>query len=119
MEGKEKKTRDCAFIAITDPNTQKQLVSLVSCPSDATNFIFWYNREEPERWGLTIKSIPKKEKKDKNDKNDCFTSQHTWKLTWFMSEDCLAAAAHCKSLATDITGDNFKQVVGLFSIYKK
>ena len=61
---KEKVKRDCTFVNVKDPNTKNEILKIVKCPNDATNFIFWYSQVEPDTWGLTIKSIPKKGDKE-------------------------------------------------------
>ena len=83
MEGKDKqkKSRDVGFDNVKDPNIKSEIAQLVNSPSDATNFIFWYSKSNPEEWGLTLKSIPNKNEKDG------FPSQHTWKITWFYKND--------------------------------
>ena len=66
--------------------------------------------------GLTIKSIPKK---DKNTVKDAFTSQHTWKITWVNNENTMKVANHCKSLASDVVGDNYNKLINIYNNYKK
>jgi hypothetical protein len=115
---KEKKTRDVGFENVKDPNIKLEIVKLVNAPTDATNFIFWYSKTNKDEWGLTLKSIPKK------DEGGSFSSQHTWKITWFskVSEDeptRLAVANHCKSLAADVTGNEYNRIVEIYKSYRK
>jgi hypothetical protein len=51
MEGlKEKKTRDVGFENVRDPNVKSEIIKITKCPSDATNFIFWYSKLNPSEW---------------------------------------------------------------------
>ncbi len=109
-----KKPRECAFINVVDTYVRNNLVSLTSCPEDATNFIFWYVKNDPKKWGLTIKSVPRKEVQ----KTENFTSQHTWKITWSDYKDKLSVALHCKSLASDVEGENYLKVKDIYDLYK-
>lgn len=114
MEG-VKKTRECSFINVVDAYVRNNLIELSACPHDATNFIFWYVKEQPDKWGLTIKSIPKKEPGNKHE----FTSQHTWKITWTYEGDMLKIANHCKTLATNIEGPQLTKIKEIYALYKK
>ena len=115
-QNKQKKTRDVGFDNVKDPLKKMEILQLVKCPADATNFIFWYSKTNPNEWGLTLKSIPNKSEKDG------FPSQHTWKITWGYRNDDgderLAVANHCKSLASDVTGSEFEQLKQLFTLYR-
>jgi hypothetical protein len=116
MEGnKQKKTRDVGFENVKDPSIKAELIKLTGCPADATNFIFWYSKINNEEWGLTLKSIPKK------GESSGFTSQHTWKLTWFYKPETnsLCAASHCKSLASDVFDDRFQRINDIYKSYRK
>lgn len=108
-----KKQRECSFLNVVDAYVRNNLVELTNCPGDATNFIFWYVKERPESWGLTIKSVPRKSMEKQN-----FTSQHTWKITWSNYEDQLKTALHCKSLASDISGENYEKIKEIYDLYK-
>ena len=109
-----KKPRECSFINVVDAYVRNNLVELTSCPEDATNFIFWYTKQDPEKWGLTIKSIPRKEIQ----KTQNFTSQHTWKITWSNYNNSLSAAIHCKSIAKDIAGEEYEKIKEIYDLYK-
>lgn len=115
-QSKEKKSRDIGFDNVKDPLKKVEILELVKCPADATNFIFWYSKTQPNEWGLTLKSIPNKSE------TAGFPSQHTWKVTWGYKNDSegerLAVANHCRSLASDVTGNNFTQLKQLFSLYR-
>ena len=50
MEQKEKKTRDVGFINVLDPYIRSEISLLTSCPSDATNFIFWFSKVKENEW---------------------------------------------------------------------
>jgi hypothetical protein len=110
---KEKKTRECGFINILDPKTKELLSQLVSAPEDSTNFIFWFSKVNNADWGLTIKSIPNKDDKEG------FPSQHTWKITWVFKDGMLKIANHCKSLGKDVDGDNYQEIVKIYTSYRK
>lgn len=112
----QKKTRDCAYINVLDPYVRNDLATLTGCPIDATNFIFWYVKNNPEEWGLTIKSVPRKE--GGYEKGN-FTSQHTWKITWVNKEGLLQVANHCKSLASDIASNSYEKICTIYKTYKK
>lgn len=115
-QNKVKKSRDVGFDNVKDPNVKLEIMKLVRSPADATNFIFWYSKINPEEWGLTLKSIPSRLEKDG------FPSQHTWKITWVFRSDAsgdrLAVANHCKSLAGDVTGPEFERVSELYRRYR-
>ncbi len=100
-------------MAILDPKTKLVITELISSPSDATNFIFWFSKTNNAEWGLTIKSIP--EKSDK----EGFPSQHTWKITWVFKDGGLKIANHCKSLAKDIVGKEYEEIVKIYTSYRK
>ena len=111
---KGKKTRECGFINVVDPKVKNELVDLMKPPRDATNFIFWFSKSNPEEWGLTIKSIPKKTDREG------FPSQHTWKITWFVKDGTLVTANHCKSLANDCCDPAvFEKITEIYNSYKK
>lgn len=118
---KEKKTKECGFINVTDPNLRKQLIEVSKCPADATNFTFWFQKSDPtNQWGLTIKSIPKESNFSDYEKSKgmIFHSQHTWKITWYHDNDRLKIAGHSKSLAEDLTGNDYKVVTSIYMLYK-
>ena len=120
VENKFKKTKECGFINVTDPKIRKQLMDTTKCPGDATNFTFWFSKVEPDHWGLTIKSIPKKSSPNDYEKQHgmIFNSQHTWKITWYRDGSRLKVAMNSKSLAEDIVGKDFTDIDTLFSLYK-
>ena len=118
MDSKQlKKTRDCGFINVVDPYVRNDIMSLTGCPNDATNFIFWFAKANPTEWGLTIKSVPKKD--DDSSTKGSFTSQHTWKITWICKDNMLGIAGHCKSLGSDITGDQYDKIINIYKNYKR
>jgi hypothetical protein len=111
----KKKNFDVVFSNVSDPNTKKQIFEVVNCPKDASNFIFWTKKNEP-MWGLTIKSIPSADNKE------FFSSQHTWKMTWYCNEktgDSLKIARNSESLGSDITDASFKTISDIYNLYKK
>jgi hypothetical protein len=108
-----KKTRDCGFINIQDPNVQQAVAVLVKPPESATNFIFWFSKTNPEEWGITIKSIPGKDEKLG------FPSQHTWKVTWYNSNGSMKVANHCASLAKDVDSEAYVKLCDIYKTYKK
>jgi hypothetical protein len=110
--------KDVGFLNVNDPNLKNELIKVSKCPDDATNFIFWYNKNDPNIWGLTIKSIIKKY--DDNYPNFIyFNSQHTWKITWYNYENkCLKIAQNSKSLAEDIENKDYDIINKIFILYK-
>ena len=114
---KIKRTRDVGFDNVKDPATKQLITRLVKCPPDATNFIFWYSKSNPNEWGLTLKAIPSKLEKEG------FPSQHTWKITWSFKSDSngerLAVANHCKSLGSDVVGDDYTNLKELYLKYRE
>ena len=119
VEFKDKKKRECGFDNIRDPEIKKKFIELTKVPTDATNFIFWFSKINPSEWGLTIKSVPKKD----GELNKAFSSQHTWKITWFYDDkdgySKLKVANHCKSLAADINGGPYEDILKLYNSYRK
>ena len=117
---KFKKTKESGFINVTDPSLRKQILETTKCPGDATNFTFWFNKNEPNNWGLTIKSIPKKSTPNEYERQHgmIFNSQHTWKITWFHDNGHLKVAQNSKSLAEDIVGSDFNAIEKIYSLYK-
>lgn len=109
--------KDVGFLNVNDPNLKNEIIKISKCPDDATNFIFWYNKTDPEIWGLTIKSIIKKKNENENNKNFFFGSQHTWKITWYNDNKCLRVAQNSKSLADDIDKD-YDKIADIFMLYK-
>ena len=111
---KAKRIREVGFENIRDPTTRLEIKALVGCPEDATNFSFWYSKVEPSSWGLTIKSIPKVK--------GMFTSQHTWKITWYCRgsdpEPKLTASRESQSIAVDISGPKFERIKEIFESYR-
>ena len=111
---KAKRTREVGFENIRDPSTRLEIKALVGCPEDATNFSFWYSKVEVGSWGLTIKSIPKQK--------GIFTSQHTWKITWYSrandEDQKLTASRESKSIASDICGPKFERIKEIFDSYR-
>lgn len=112
MQTKTKKTNNCGFLIVGDPGIQKQIKQICGAPDDATNYIFWFNKTEPSEWGLTLKSIPQK------DENSYFTSQHVWKLTWVDKGDKLERVHHSRSIAQDVEGTDYENLVDIFKTYK-
>jgi hypothetical protein len=112
-----KKPRSCGFDNVKDPALKDQIMKLTKAPQDASNFIFWHSKTNPEDWGLTLKSIPKKGEKEG------FPSQHTWKITWVNKEidgkKTLCVANHCKYLASNIQGNEYEKIKEFYNNYKK
>ena len=50
MDQKEKKTRDVGFINILDPYIRSEISVTTACPTDATNFIFWFSKTKADEW---------------------------------------------------------------------
>ena len=116
---KTKKTKDCGFINVTDPNLRKTITDISKCPGDATNFTFWFQKSDNNHWGLTIKSIPKKTDNDYEKMHGMlFHSQHTWKITWYNDNGVLKVAQHSKSLADDIAGSDYNTILKIYNLYK-
>lgn len=118
-EDQEKKTKDIGYIYIPDKETKNRLNNLAKpLLTDGTNFIFWYSKTNPNSWGLTIKNVSEYD-------DERFSSQHTWKATWFHKDGALLAAKHCKSIAQDIYDnedektDNYTQILNIFKSYTK
>lgn len=116
----QKKTKECGFINVTDPEMRKKLIDVSKCPGDATNFTFWFQKSDPSHWGLTIKSIPKASSavEYERSKGMIFHSQHTWKITWYNDNGILKAAQHSKSLAEDLIEGDFQTVQKIYLLYK-
>ena len=118
-EVKEKKTKECGFINVTDPTLRNTIIDVSKCPGDATNFTFWFQKSDETHWGLTIKSMPKNSESDyEKKKGMIFHSQHTWKITWYNDVDTLRVANHSKSLAEDITGNDYLSIKKIYNLYK-
>ena len=113
---KERKCKDVGFVNVVDPNIKNELMSITNCPKDATNFTFWFSKIEKDNWGLTIKSIPPKNN-EKNGKEPNFSSQHTWKITWYHDNGKLMVANHSRSLADDIANPYFTTIERIFRVY--
>jgi hypothetical protein len=84
---KQKKNynKDCNFIILHD----KMLFKDLQMPSNATNFMLWYKKTEPQIWGLTIKQVTSGEQ---------FDSQHVWKSVWFYHDGKLVPTNSSTSL---------------------
>ena len=120
VENKFKKTKECGFINVTDPNLRKCIMDTTKCPGDATNFTFWFSKIEPDHWGLTIKSIPKKSTPNDYEKQHgmIFNSQHTWKITWYKDNNKLKVAMNSKSITEDIMGNDYNEILKIYNLYK-
>lgn len=70
---KPKINKPCAFITLHNPT----FFEGVRMNKDPTNYVLWYEKENPMRWGVTIKKFDKKSQ---------FKSQHEWKLTWVYND---------------------------------
>ena len=115
----QKKTKECGFINVTDPNLRKTIIEISKCPNDATNFTFWYNKTENNSWGLTIKSLSKNQVTEYEKAHGMvFSSQHTWKITWYNDNGILRVAQHSKSLAENLTGDDYTTIKKIYELYK-
>lgn len=110
--------KDVGFLNVNDPNLKNEIIKISKCPDDATNFIFWYNKNDNNIWGLTIKSIIKKRNEYENNKSIFFGSQHTWKITWYNDDKCLKVAQNSKSLAEDIDDKDYDKIYDIFMLYK-
>ena len=119
-DAKFKKTKECGFINVTDPTLRNDIKRITKCPGDATNFTFWFSKMDPDHWGLTIKSIPKKSAPNDYEKQHgmIFNSQHTWKITWYSDSGMLKVAQNSKSLADNIVGGDFAEVEKIYNLYK-
>lgn len=116
---KSKKAKECGFINVTDPNLRKSIIEISRCPADATNFTFWFQKSDESHWGLTIKSMPRTPQDEyERNKGMIFHSQHTWKITWYNDGNVLKVANHSRSLAEDITGNDYKTIVNIYDLYK-
>ena len=121
LQNKKKNTKECGFINVTDPNLRNEIIKYTKCPSDSTNFTFWYSKADPENnWGITIKSVPKKSLPTENEKKHgmTFSSQHVWKITWYNDNRKLRIAQNSKSLADDILSDEFLKLEKIYKLYQ-
>jgi hypothetical protein len=112
-----RKSKEVGYIYIPDKDTKLKLDNLASPLQGGTNYIFWYSKIDPLMWGLTIKQVPE------NEEDEGFSSQHTWKATWFNKGDFLKAAKHCESIAKDIVdtpeNDNYTQIASIYKSYTR
>lgn len=108
-----KKTRDIAFLIVSDPLVKKDLINLTNCPSDATNFAFWYSKIVPDEWGLTVRAIESTSKSKSS-------SQHNWKLSWFYKNgEMLLTDDSSRAIGSDIPDKNVDSIFEKFKLYKK
>jgi hypothetical protein len=102
IEEKKRKNpkKDCNFITLNDFSMfQNQKI-----PSpDPTNFVLWYEKEFPEKWGITLKKF---------EKNERFNSQYMWKCTWIYSdlENILFPSPGSSSMIEPITGTDVERL---------
>lgn len=115
----QKKSKDCGFINVNDPNLRKNIIQISKCPGDATNFTFWYQKNNENHWGLTIKSMMKSDINEYEKAHGMvFNSQHTWKITWYHDNNMLKVANHSKSLADNLIGEDFEHIKNIYELYK-
>lgn len=118
MDGKTnsalKKTRDVAFLNVGDPRIKSELIELIGCPEDATNFAFWYSKVVPEEWGLSVRSV------HKQPGSKASSSQHNWKLNWFYKNgEILLTPDSSHKIGSDVPSQNVEQVCEKYRMYKK
>jgi len=113
-----RKPREANFINITDSIMKEKIKNMVSLPNKDLhlNYVLWYKKATPDEWGLTIKGFPDKK----------WGTQYVFKMTWFAEKDessglCvrLKPADHCNSQTTEIEGDGFNEILGIYNKYKK
>jgi hypothetical protein len=86
--------KECNFITLNDLTMFKD--KKIPSP-DPTNFVLWYEKDNPEKWGITLKKF---------EKNERFNSQYMWKCTWIYSEleQVLFPSPGSVSMIENITG---------------
>jgi len=107
MEKAKKKPRECSYVSINDKTNKALLTKLTGCPSNATNYLFWFKKNDEKEWGLTIKYIPQG------------SSQHVWKMTWSFDGCKLTPSKECKELTSEIDGDKLLDIITIFENFKK
>lgn len=83
-----KNTKNYNYIILND----KYLFENVIMPVNATNYLIFYKKTDPNYWGLTIKCIPPHQSPIEN--------QYIWKATWLNNNDknCLEPTEESKCL---------------------
>ena len=112
-ENKFKKNQECEFLIVNDPMFKREIIETTKCKEGASSFIFWFKKEQPDKWGLTIKYFPKNTRMKNNDGKSYGKSdyqQETWKITWYYEEGILKLAQNSLGLANDISQNDFKKL---------
>ena len=104
----EKKTKECNFITLHDTS----IFNNVKMPSQPSNYVLWYKKENPEYWGLTIKRFDEKEE---------FSSQYIWKISWLYdsSQHVLAPTKASTEFTEAICGSPIDKLIEIKDKYTK
>lgn len=96
---------ECNFWSVDDPQDFKQLTELTHCKKNVTNMTFWKPVDEPDFWGLTLKS---QKYKGKN-------SKPVWKITLCCINGAIKpskATAHLQT--TPITSEESNKIAEIY-----
>lgn len=104
---KQKKPKEKIYLTVSDAAVKNKILELTNVPNDATNYSFWFKKENPEIWGLTIKAVPHG------------LSQYTWKYNWENLNGILEATNDSKLHVNSLNEESSRHITENYKEYNK